>query len=141
MPFTHVAIPAGTPPADKAAIARGVHEAMVATLGIPDDDFFQMVCEYQPGDFLFDRGFLGVQRSDRVVVIRITLRRGRSDAMKRDLYARVAANLGRSVSVAGFLWHPAASGCHLRHAGTHHRDRHDHGISCGPEGHRHRCDP
>jgi phenylpyruvate tautomerase PptA (4-oxalocrotonate tautomerase family) len=99
MPFTHVAIPAGTPPADKAAIARGVHEAMVATLGIPDDDFFQMVCEYQPGDFLFDRSFLGVQRSDRVVVIRITLRRGRSDAMKRDLYARVAANLGRDADI------------------------------------------
>ncbi|MGN2251427.1 tautomerase family protein [Frateuria sp. GZRe14] len=99
MPFTHVAIPAGTPPADKAAIARGVHEAMVAALGIPDDDFFQMVCEYQPGDFLFDRGFLGVQRSDRVVVIRITLRRGRSDAMKRDLYARVAANLGRDADI------------------------------------------
>jgi phenylpyruvate tautomerase PptA (4-oxalocrotonate tautomerase family) len=72
---------------------------MVATLGIPDDDFFQMVCEYQPGDFLFDRSFLGVQRSDRVVVIRITLRRGRSDAMKRDLYARIAANLARDADI------------------------------------------
>lgn len=99
MPFTHVAIPAGTPPAQKAAIARGVHEAMVAALGIPDDDFFQLICDYQPGDFLFDRGFLGVQRSGRLVVVRITLRRGRSDAMKRDLYARIAANLGRDADI------------------------------------------
>lgn len=99
MPFTHVAIPAGTSPDHKAAIARGVHDAMVAAIGIPEDDFFQLFCEYQPGDFLFDRGFLGMQRSDRVVVVRITLRRGRSDAMKRDLYARVAANLARDAGI------------------------------------------
>jgi phenylpyruvate tautomerase PptA (4-oxalocrotonate tautomerase family) len=99
MPFTRVAIPAGTSPAHKAAIARGVHEAMVAAIGIPEDDFFPLLSEYQPGDFLFDRGFPGVQRSDRLVVVQITLRRGRSDAMKRDLYARIAANLGRAAGV------------------------------------------
>lgn len=99
MPFTQIAIPAGTPPDRKAAIARGVHEAMVAAIGIPDDDFFQLLREYQPGDFLFDRGFLGVQRSSRLVVVQITLRRGRSDAMKRDLYARVVATLAQEANV------------------------------------------
>ncbi|MGN7724484.1 tautomerase family protein [Luteimonas sp. 22616] len=99
MPFTRVAIPAGTSPAHKAAIARGVHEAMVAAIGIPEDDFFQLLSEYQPGDFLFDRGFLGLQRSDGLVVVQITLRRGRSDAMKRDLYARIAANLGQAADI------------------------------------------
>jgi phenylpyruvate tautomerase PptA (4-oxalocrotonate tautomerase family) len=99
MPFTRVAIPAGTSPAHKAAIARGVHEAMVAAIGIPEDDFFQLLSEYQPGDFLFDRGFLGVQRSDGLVVIQIALRRGRSDAMKRDLYARITANLGQAADI------------------------------------------
>jgi phenylpyruvate tautomerase PptA (4-oxalocrotonate tautomerase family) len=99
MPFTRVAIPAGTSPAHKAAIARGVHEAMVASIGIPEDDFFQLLSEYHPGDFLFDRGFLGVQRSDGVVVVQVTLRRGRSDAMKRDLYARIAANLHHAAGI------------------------------------------
>lgn len=99
MPFTRVAIPAGTSPAHKAAIARGVHEAMVVAIGIPEDDFFLLLSEYRPGDFLFDRGFPGVQRSDAPVVVQITLRRGRSDAMKRDLYARIAANLERAAGV------------------------------------------
>lgn len=99
MPFTRVALPAGTSAEHKSAIARGVHEAMVAAIGIPEDDFFQLVSEYQPGDFLFDRGFLGVQRSDRMVVVQITLRRGRGDAMKRDLYARIAANLGHAAGI------------------------------------------
>ena len=62
-------------------------------------DFFQLLSEYQPGDFHFDRGFLGHARSDRMVVVQITLRRGRSDAMKRDLYARIAANLGEAAQI------------------------------------------
>jgi len=99
MPFTRIAIPAGTSPTHKAAIARGVHEAMVASIGIPEDDFFQLLSEYQPGDFLFDRAFLGVQRSDDLVVVQVTLRRGRSDAMKRDLYARIAANLEQAAGI------------------------------------------
>lgn len=99
MPFTRVAIPAGTSTIDKAAIARGVHQAMVEAIGIPADDFFQLLSEYQPDDFHFDAGFLGVARSDRMVVVQITMRRGRSDAMKCDLYARIAENLEKAASI------------------------------------------
>src|SRR3546814_18882416 len=96
MPFTRIAIPAGTSSAHKAAIARGVHEAMVAAIGIPGDDFFQLLSAYPPGDFLFDRGFRGVQRSDSLVIVHTPLRRGRSGATKRDPATRRAANPGTS---------------------------------------------
>lgn len=99
MPFTRVTIPAGTPAELKAAIARAIHQAMVEEIGIPEDDFFQLLGEYQASDFFFDPGFLGVQRSDRLVVVQITLRRGRSDAMKQALYARIATNLGEAAGI------------------------------------------
>ena len=99
MPFTRIAIPAGTSSTQRAAIARAVHEAMVAAISIPGDDFFQLLSEYQPDDFHFDRAFLGHRRSDLMVVVQITLRRGRSDAMKRDLYARIATNLDRGAGI------------------------------------------
>src|SRR3546814_16860548 len=99
MPFTRIAIPAGTSSAHKAAIARGVHAAMVAAIGIPEDDFFQLLSEYQPGDFLFDRGFLGVQRPDSLVIVQIPLRRGRRDAMNPDLYAPTAPNPGHAAGL------------------------------------------
>lgn len=93
MPFTRVAVKEGTSPEQKQAIAHGIHQAMVDSLGIPQDDFFQLLSEYGPDDFFFDRRFLGIDRSDDLVVIQITMRRGRSDAMKRDLYARTTENL------------------------------------------------
>src|SRR3546814_14189568 len=96
MPFTRIAIPAGTSSAHKAAIARGVHEAMVAAIGIPEDDFFQLLSAYQPGDFLFDRGFLVFQRPDSLVKGQSTLRRGRRDALTRDLYPRMPPPPGQA---------------------------------------------
>jgi len=99
MPFTRVAVKQGTSTEKKRAIAQGVHQAMVDSIGIPQDDFFQLISEYNQGDFLFDRDFFGIDRSDDLVVIQITMRRGRSDAMKRDLYAGIAFNLKNSAGV------------------------------------------
>src|SRR4051812_47345220 len=97
MPFTRIAVKRGTSVEQKEAIARGVHQAMVDSLGIPQDDFFQLFSEYGPGDFFYDRRFLGVDRSENLIVVQITMRRGRSDAMKRDLYAKIAENLNKNV--------------------------------------------
>ena len=72
---------------------------MVATIGIPGDDFFQLLSEYQPDDFHFDRSFLGHSRSERMVVVQITLRRGRSDAMKRDLYEGIVRRLAEAADI------------------------------------------
>lgn len=94
VPFTRVTVPAGMSAENKLAIAQGVHHAMVASIGIPEDDFFQLLDEYHPGDFFFDRRFLGIERGETPVVVHITMRRGRSDATKRELYAQISNNLG-----------------------------------------------
>jgi phenylpyruvate tautomerase PptA (4-oxalocrotonate tautomerase family) len=99
MPLTRIAVKEGTPPEKRKDIARNVHKAMVDSIGIPEDDFFQLISEYGQGDFFFDRGFMGIARSDDLVVVQITLRRGRSDAMKRDLYAKIAGNLQGNVGI------------------------------------------
>ena len=52
-----------------------------------------MVAEYKPGEFFFSRSFNGYARSERPVVIEITMRRGRSDAMKRELYRLIGVKL------------------------------------------------
>ncbi len=99
MPFTRIAVKEGMPTEKKKTIARNVHQAMVDSIAIPEDDFFQLISEYGHGDFFFDRGFLGIERSDDLVVVQITMRRGRSDAMKRDLYAKIAGNLHSNVGI------------------------------------------
>jgi phenylpyruvate tautomerase PptA (4-oxalocrotonate tautomerase family) len=100
MPFIRTNIPHGTPAAERDAIVQGIHDALVDSIGMPADELFNMVAEYLPGQFACSGSFNGVSRSERVVVVEVTLRRGRSDAMKRALYAAIARNLEAMAHVA-----------------------------------------
>lgn len=100
MPFIRTHVPQDTPAATRQAIVQGVHQALVDGIGMPPDELFNMVAGYAPGDFACSPSFNGVARSNRVVVVEITLRRGRSDAMKRTLYAAIARNLEATAGVA-----------------------------------------
>lgn len=55
--------------------------------------------ESQPNTFHDDHQFNWIARSDQLVVIEITMRLGRSDAVKSVLYAEIAANLQAGASV------------------------------------------
>ncbi len=100
MPFIRTNLPQDTSPERQRAIVEGIHQALVDSTGMPQDELFNMVAPYAPGQFWFSRTFNGGARSDHVVVIEITMRRGRSDAMKRALYAAIADNLAERAGVA-----------------------------------------
>lgn len=99
MPFVKTAVPKDTDGATKRLIGGAIHDALVQAIGMPTAELFNLMIPYAPEDFLFDRSFNGVARSDRLIVVEITLRRGRSDAMKRDLYAAIVSNLEARVGI------------------------------------------
>ena len=100
MPFIRTSVHKDTTPAQRQAIVNGIHQALIDGIGMPADELFNMVDDYDEHKFFFNRSFNGYKRSDRVVVVEITMRRGRSDAMKRALYANIAANLEKDAGVA-----------------------------------------
>ena len=93
MPFVHTYLHQDTPAATRAPTVMAIHEALVSGIGMPQDELFNMLHLYDPANFFCSRSFNGMARSDRVLVVEITLRRGRSDAMKRALYQDIAKNL------------------------------------------------
>ena len=100
MPFIRTCVHKDTPVAQRQSIVDGIHQALVDSIGMPADELFNLVTDYDAQQFFYSRTFNGVARSDAVVVIDITLRRGRSDAMKRALYAGIAQNLEKNAGVA-----------------------------------------
>lgn len=107
MPFIRTSIPLGTPPRQRHAIVSAIHHALVDGIGMPADELFNLVSEHGTGteqergrpQFFYSRTFNGMNRSDAVVVVEITMRRGRSDAMKKAMYAEIAANLGKKAGI------------------------------------------
>nr|QGA89382.1 tautomerase family protein [Streptomyces conglobatus] len=73
------------------ALGRAVHDALVETLGIPDDDRFQILTGHAGTrrTLRYD-DYLGIRRDSGIVYVAITLRAGRTPGQKRALYRRIA---------------------------------------------------
>ena len=94
MPLVRISLVKGQPAALRRSIGGAVHRALVETIDVPARDRFQLLTEHEPGDLVYDSEYLGIARSDNIVIIQITLSAGRSLEKKRKLYRRVAHNLG-----------------------------------------------
>ena len=100
MPLVRIDLHQGRSEEELAAIGDVVHQAMVETIAVPADDRFQVLTEHPPGRLVFDRHYLGVERDDGIVLVQITLARGRSVEKKEALYRRIAEGLEERAGVA-----------------------------------------
>ena len=99
MPFVRISTTEHFHAAARSAIGDGVHRALVDAIDIPEADRFQVITTHREGELIWDRGYLDVDRSDRAVFVHTSLRDGRDDEKKRELYAAIALNLERSPGV------------------------------------------
>lgn len=96
MPLVRISLREGKDAGYRRAVADGVHDAMVATIGIPKDDRFQVITEHGSDGLIYDPGYLGIKRSDDVVFVQITLSTGRTVEIKKSLYGKIVENLAKS---------------------------------------------
>jgi 4-oxalocrotonate tautomerase len=96
MPLVRISLRAGRSAEYRKALGDGVQRALVEALAIPRDDRFQIITEYSATDLIYDPQYLGVQRSDGVVFVQITLSAGRKPPQKRKLFQRMAEILEES---------------------------------------------
>lgn len=89
MPLQRIDLLSGRPPEQRRAIADAVHQALVETCGIPEQDRFQLVTALDRSGFIFAPEYLGIRHEDPVF-IQVTLNAGRSLEQKQRLYARLA---------------------------------------------------
>ena len=81
MPFVRIDLRKGKDAAFPRGNRRVVHEALVS-VGVPKDDRFQVISEHEPSNFVFDPSYLGVGRSEEIVMIQITWNEGRTVEQK-----------------------------------------------------------
>lgn len=99
MPLVRISVREGKPAAYRLAIGQSVHQAMVETINVPAADRFQVITEHPPEGMIYDPAYLGIERTDEVVFVQITLNAGRSTGQKRALYARITELLAETLGV------------------------------------------
>lgn len=93
MPLVRISLRRGKPAAHLAAIRQGIYEAMRETFDVPGNDRFILLHQHDPEEFDCDPHYLGIDRSDALVVVQVACRDSRSPAQKQAFYRRVAEKL------------------------------------------------
>lgn len=101
MPLVRISLRRGRPAPQIKAIADGIYEAMRATFDVPENDRFILVHEHEETGFDCDPSYLGVNRTDQLVVIEITARFGRTVEQKKALYRGIADRLAGNPGLRG----------------------------------------
>ena len=98
MPLIHVSMRAGKPEAYRQAILDSLYRALREALDVPEDDQFITISEHAAGNFRYGAAF-GVNRSDDLLYINITVFNTRTAEQKKVLFRRIADLLGASPGI------------------------------------------
>src|SRR5688572_9401011 len=93
MPLTSIALRRGTPAGYLKAVMDGVYAALRETYDVPEDDRFMIVTEHGEEDFVYGTHYLGVARSDDLVIVQLTVSNTRGVEQKKALYKRIVERL------------------------------------------------
>lgn len=98
MPLVRISFRTGKSPQYRQAVADEVHRSLVEVASVPELDRFQVLSEYAPTDMIYDPTYLGVNRTDDIVMIQITLNQ-RTQAVKLAIYKTIAARLAKNPGI------------------------------------------
>jgi len=96
MPLVRIDLRKGKPAAYKKAIVDGVYRAMRETFNVPEEDRFMIVTEHDDDSFFFSTSYLGIERTNDMVLIQLTVTNSRSLDQKKALFARIVTLLSEA---------------------------------------------
>lgn len=99
MPLAHISLRAGKPEAYRQAIFDSLYRALRETFDVPEDDQFMTITEHGAANFRYGASYLGITRSDDLVLIQITVSNTRTVEQKKTLFQRIAELLGESPGI------------------------------------------
>lgn len=99
MPLVRISLREGKSEQYRHALADGVHQAMVEAIDAPPQDRFQIITQHAATDLIYDPAYLGIERSDDIVIVQITLSTGRKLPQKRKLFKRIVEMLSENPGV------------------------------------------
>jgi 4-oxalocrotonate tautomerase len=99
MPLIRISLRRGKPADYCKAIANGVYEALRETFDVPEGDLFTTIDEHDGGTLIYDRHYFGMERSNDLVIIQLTVSNTRTVEQKQALYRRIVERLAKDPGI------------------------------------------
>lgn len=74
----------------KRAIIASIYESMRLTFDVPEDDIFMVIDEHETDDFNYGKSYLGIERTDDLLIIQVTANNTRTLDKKKAFFAKTA---------------------------------------------------
>ena len=99
MPLVRIDIPNHYPSGFENQVGDLVYKAMLDCLKVPADDKFQILTRHAESELVKPGSYLGIEYSDQLIIIQITLNEGRTTEVKKAFYAGVAHSLNSALNI------------------------------------------
>jgi phenylpyruvate tautomerase PptA (4-oxalocrotonate tautomerase family) len=93
MPFVRISLIKGKNQEHIRAISDAVQRGLVEAYGVPKDDKFQIITQHERDEVIYDSDYLGIHRTDDLVVIHIVAGNWRETPKKKALFRSITDNL------------------------------------------------
>jgi 4-oxalocrotonate tautomerase len=99
VPLVRIDVPDHLASGLESQIGDLVYDAMLECLKVPVDDKFQILTRHAESHIVKPKSYLGIEYSDQLIIIQITLNEGRDTHVKKAFYAKVAHSLHSRLNI------------------------------------------
>ena len=99
MPFVRIDLSKKHPEGFAQQVGEIVYEVMTGHINVPKDDKFQVITKHESQELVMPKSYLGIEYSDNIVFIQITLNEGRTTEMKKMFYKAICEGLVEKLKV------------------------------------------
>jgi phenylpyruvate tautomerase PptA (4-oxalocrotonate tautomerase family) len=98
MPLVRISLKRRKQPSCGRKIGEVVYRTITEVIGVPANDNFQIISGHND-ELVYDPGYLGIRRTDGIIIIQITLSEGRTVDAKQRFYRTLAQRLETELGV------------------------------------------
>ena len=89
MPFVRIDLSKQYPDGVAQQVGDIIFQAMREHINVPEDDKFQVITKHDTNELVIPKSYLGIEYSEGIIFIQVTLNEGRSTEMKQQFYKAI----------------------------------------------------
>ncbi len=99
MPFTRIDLSNKHPEGFGQQVGEIIYGALQQYLNVPENDKFQVITRHDSLELVTPKTYLGIEYSDGIIFIQVTLNEGRTTEMKKNFYKAICDGVVQKLKV------------------------------------------
>ena len=99
MPFVRIDLSKKHPDGFAQQVSDIIFQVMREHINVPEDDKFQVITRHDTNELVIPKSYLGIEYSEGIIFIQVTLNEGRTTDMKKAFYKAICESLVNKLKV------------------------------------------